>query len=338
MKKGLIIGGLILLVLAIILVISLFFIKEDNKIEESHYKDDKVPVITIKNDRVNIDADTEYKFEDNIEVTFGADGGTVECLDTNLVIGENTITCKALGKNDKQAEVNYTIVVSATYNKSVIYFGDSITAGHLGKPKGTSWVNYIQSNYDLSNSVNAGITDYRVSTYDDRNKWLVTQVRNHYNDSTNYDFVIMQGGINDLLYDTPLGEMSDSFNAEDFDQNTFIGGLELYIHSVVNKWPDARVGYIITYFTPNYVERGIKWSYEDHKAYYDATIKVLDKWNIEYLDFFEGSYNGVKYSELLKVYSKDYLPDYLHLNNAGYELVSSHIYEWMQTLDKYSNN
>lgn len=337
MKKIVIILGVFVALILVIVVLKFGLVTKSDKAEEIQYKDDIVPVMVLKNEKVYIDADTEYKLEDNIKVTFGVDGGSIECLDNVLQVGENAVTCRALGSNGKQSEVNYTVVVSTTYNKSVIYFGDSITAGYLGKPKGNSWVNYIQNNYDLFNSVNAGISDYRVSTYDNKNKWLVTQVRNHYNDSTNYDFVIMQGGINDILYDTPLGNMSSSFNAKDFDQNTFIGGLELYIYSVVNKWPEARIGYIITYFTPNYLERGIKWSYEEYKQYYDAIIKVLNKWNIQYLDLFEGSYNNIKYIDILKVYSRDYLPDYLHLNNAGYELLSPCIYEWMQVLNRYSD-
>lgn len=222
--------------------------------------------------------------------------------------------------------------ISVTKNKNIIFFGDSITAGFGSKSKKYSWANYIGTNYDFANYVNAGISDYRVSTYDNANKWLVTQVKNHYNDKLNYDYIIMQGGINDLLYDTPLGSLSNDKNPNNFNKDTFYGGLELYIYNTINKWKNAKVGYIITYYTPNYKEKKKQWTYNDYKTYNDALKKTLDKWNIPYLDLFDGEYNNQKYSDILKVTTKEYLGDYLHLNDAGYNLISPIIYEWIKTI------
>lgn len=333
-KKWIIISLVILLSLSVIVVLALLF--RGLPEEEVKYLDNITPTIKVKQEIIMLDADTKYNYSDNVEAVFGDDGGEVSCSLEELMIGANSITCVAEGNNKKTSDVvSYVINVSPTYQKNVVYFGDSITSGWLGNPKGYSWVNYIQNNYDLAFSMNAGIADYRVSTYDDRNKWLVTQVQNHYNDSVNYDFVIMQGGINDMLYGTPIGTLSSSYDSSSFDANTFIGGLELYISSVVNKWPNARVGYIITYFCPNYTERGLRWDYNAHKKYYDATIQVLNKWNIPYLDLFAGSTDGQTYTDYLKVYNRDYLPDYLHLNNAGYDKISPDIYKFMHTLNKY---
>lgn len=212
---------------------------------------------------------------------------------------------------------------------NAIFFGDSITAGYL--TKGYAWPNYIADNYEIGHCTNAGISDYRLSTYDDPNKWLVTQVENHYNDEYNYDFVIMQGGINDLIYDTPIGTMTDNFDVSTFDANTFIGGLELYLHKVTDKWPNARIGYIITYYTPKYTERGLNWTIENFDKYYDATKKVLDKWHIKYLDL-----SSEEFTAALDVYNATYLPDYLHPNSAGYKLISPYIYDFMRKLPKYS--
>ena len=62
-------------------------------------------------------------------------------------------------------------------------------------------------------------------------------------------------------------------------------------------------------------------------------MKVLDKWQIKYIDLYSGStLDGTKYSDLLKVDTQDYLIDDLHLNADGYELISQYIYEWMNTL------
>ena len=43
--------------------------------------------------------------------------------------------------------------VSKTQGKSVIFFGDSISYGALGSPKGYSWANYINDHYDFKECI-----------------------------------------------------------------------------------------------------------------------------------------------------------------------------------------
>ena len=206
---------------------------------------------------------------------------------------------------------------------NIIFFGDSITYGFL--TKGYSWAGFIKDNYDFNIVTNAGISDYRVSTYDDKNKWLTDTIISHANEK--YDYVIMQGGINDVLYNTPLGEISNSKSEDDFDVNTFAGGFESYIYNAKKYFKDAKIGYIITYYTPNYTERGQKWSYDDYNKYIMMTKKILDKWNIKYLDLF-----NEEYSNILKVNTKTYLPDNLHLNYEGYKIIYPYIYDFIKSL------
>ena len=142
-----------------------------------------------------------------------------------------------------------------------------------------------------------------------------------------YDYVIMQGGINDVLYNTPLGEISNSKSEDDFDVNTFAGGFESYIYNAKKYFKDAKIGYIITYYTPNYTERGQKWSYDDYNKYIMMTKKILDKWNIKYLNLF-----NEEYSNILKVNTKTYLPDNLHLNYEGYKIIYPYIYDFIKSL------
>lgn len=286
-------------------------------------KDDYVPRINVIEDVVYINTDDFFDPKNNVKYSFGKLGGKVKCND-DLKVGENIIKCNAKGNNGKSSKTSFKVIASNTYNKRAIFFGDSITYGFL--TNGYSWANFIKDNYDFDIVINAGISDYRVSTYDDKNKWLVSEVNNYKND-IKYDYVILQGGVNDVLYNTPIGSISTSKNIEDFDINTFCGGLETYVATAINNYPNSKIGYIITYQTSNYVERGIKWTYEDYKKYVDITKEILDKWNIDYLDLFND-----KYSEILKVDTNIYLSDNLHLNKDGYELIYPYIYDWMQDL------
>lgn len=300
------------------------------KKEEKKIIDKKVPSISVINEIVYTDGNSSFNPVSNIKVEYGKKGGKTKCDTDTLKLGENTITCIAKGNNKLSSKISYKVIMSKTYQKKAIFFGDSIVYGFSSSPVGYSWANYIGDNYDLETSVNAGITDYRVSTYDDPKKWLVDEVKNHYNDSVDYDYIILEGGINDVLYNTPIGNISQTKDINSFDPNTFCGGLESYLYYVTNKWNNSKIGYIITYYTPNYTERGLKWSYNDYKKYYDKTIEILNKWNIKYISFATDEFNSK-----LDVEKKTYLPDYLHLNNEGYKIVSPYIYEFMQTLDNY---
>lgn len=335
--------------LIILLLVSFYLIKTKHKDKEEIYIeekveeviekkeevieeiDDTVPSIVPNKDVLYIDKDNQFNPLDNISVVYGFTGGNTSCDKTVIEIGENIITCIAEGNNKLSSSASYKVIMTNTYQKNAIFFGDSIVYGFMSTPVGYSWANYINDNYDLNVVTNAGITDYRVSTYDDANKWLVSEVRSHYDDPYNYDFIILQGGINDIFYNTPIGSISGNRDINSFNINTFCGGLESYLYYVTNKWSNAKIGYIITYNTPKYRERGLSWSYADYKRYYDVTKEILDKWNIKYLDLSTEEFNN-----LLRVEDRIYLPDYLHLNNEGYRIISPYIYNFMQTLDKYN--
>lgn len=305
----------------------------DIKNEDFHLAiiDEVIPKLSIKKDKIYIDDLTEFNVYDNINYSFGKLGGTIKCDTETLHNGRNDICCIARGNNGIETSKIYTVYKSPTYNKSIIFFGDSITAGY-GSFNNKSWADIIGSEYDFSYYTNAGINDFRVSKYQRPNKWLGNEVLTHYDDTVNYDFIIMQGGINDALISTPLGEITTNYDS-DVDLNTFYGGLEGYIRNVINKWPNAKIGYIITYYIPNYDD--YIYSYEHFKTYYEALKEVLVKYNIPYLDLFAGKKGLENYSEILSVYSTKYLEDNLHLNYEGYKQIAPYIYGWIQNLNKY---
>lgn len=272
---------------------------------------EKETFINVKSKEVHILENENYNYLDNI---VSSNNEKVVCQKNN-----DTINCK-LDNKEVSYKIIYTVV---TKTKNIIFFGDSITYGFL--TKGYSWAEFIKDNYDFNIVMNAGISDYRVSTYDDKNKWLTDTIISHANEK--YDYVIMQGGINDVLYNTPLGEISNSKSENDFDVNTFAGGFESYIYNAKKYFKDAKIGYIITYYTPNYTERGQKWSYDDYNKYIMMTKKILDKWNIKYLDLF-----NEEYSNILKVNTKTYLSDNLHLNYEGYKIIYPYIYDFIKSL------
>jgi uncharacterized repeat protein (TIGR02543 family) len=241
-------------------------------------------------------------------------GGTK--VSSNTIINSNVTIYAHWKKNN----------TSITKNKTALFVGDSITYGKDGH---YSWANYIGEHYDLKKTVNAGLSGGVFSTFRGE-LWLVNVVKKY--KGTSYDYVIMHGGINDIALVAKRGEPKGSYKDNDFsgnyNTNTFIGGLETYIYTVKKQWPNAKIGYIINYRTP--ADKAVD---PISSEYYSIIKKVCKKWNIKYIDLYSGkTSNGVKYSDLLKVSTNTYISDGIHLNRAGYNVISPYIYSWMKTL------
>lgn len=266
-----------------------------------------------------------------------SDNKTIKYVSTNKNIVDVDSNGKLIAKNVGNAIISAETyngktttlnvhVKNRTFDKTAIFFGDSITYGEFGKPVGYSWANYIGDKYDLKKTVNAGKRNWLISNYFNK-RWIVNEVKNHKNEK--YDYIIMHGGTNDIHNGVPLGDFDKNNYSGKYDDKTFLGGLETYIYTIKKYWPKAKIGYIINYETPLSSEKRIELS----ESYYNELKKVLAKWNIKYIDLYSGSTDtGIKYSTLLKVDTKTYLPDGLHLNSDGYELISPYIYNWLKTL------
>ena len=249
------------------------------------------------------------------------------------VDNDGKITAKAIGKtiitaktaNGKKA-TSTVYVRNNTYNKTAIFFGDSITYGLKGTPVGYGWPNYIGDHFEIGKTINEGHSGWFISNSFNE-KWINSVVKKY--NGKSYDYVILHGGTNDISKGVALGTFDAKNFSGNYDTKTFLGGLETYIYTVKKQFPKAKIGYIINYETPNNNSNRKNLS----ASYYTEMKKVLEKWKIPYLDLFFGSApNGTKYSDILKVNTTDYLPDTLHLNRAGYKIISPYIYNWMNTL------
>ena len=216
---------------------------------------------------------------------------------------------------------------SPLLDKSVLFVGDSIT--HSTE----SWASVIGNAYKMD-WTNGGVNGATIS--DAKIKIIRHQLMA--NNDKSYDYVIMQGGINDAMAETPIGTVSSSWNVADFDAETYIGGLETLFYYAYENFPGAKLGYIITYATPN-SKFGGKTAGNDTKAYYEEAKKVCDKWGISYIDLYSGSTaDGKSYSfDILQVdkNAANFINNdaqEIHLSAAGYALISPYLAKWMETL------
>lgn len=148
--------------------------------------------------------------------------------------GETIITAKT--SNGKTATCKIK-VVNKTYGKTAIFFGDSITevcyldkddsctASNLKK----TWANLIGENKNYNITItNAGKHGWLITRSWGVNYWIRKSVEKY--NGRKYDYVILNGGINNIHAKVDLGQYKKIDSDEDFDSNvlhrTLASGLE----------------------------------------------------------------------------------------------------------------
>lgn len=237
------------------------------------------------------------------------------------------------------------VKISTTYQKKAAFFGDSITWGigcctDSAGNNCLSWANCIGCNRDYT-AYNFGKPGWTISKINNYHAYMIPSVLDSVSNGY-YDFIILQGGTNDIGNIGVSGNnvRLGSYNLYDFSGNyditTFLGGLESYLYKATRYWPNARIGYIITYQTPNNFGPRATMSAE----YYAKMKEVLNKWKIPYLDLYFGNDiylgSGRSFNDILQVYSQRYLQDTLHLSCEGDMVLAQYVQAWMRLIPKYS--
>lgn len=210
---------------------------------------------------------------------------------------------------------------SHLYGMGALFIGDSISYGAEDTPKGYAWAGRIGFNYamDWINASRGGAT---VARHPDSGiPQISDQLDYGYVGGRTIDYVIIEGGINDALRHQeneaacPLGAISESTDPEDFDQNTFAGALESLLCEIKERYPGAKIGYITTYQCPGWI------SVDKSGDYMELAKVICDKWGVPYLDLHENAELNAQLAGCL--------PDKLHIDQAGYDIVTPLIEEFM---------
>ena len=245
----------------------------------------------------------------------------VACLLALIVVTTGSASAQVAATSTTAAPSVDT--TSPLYGKTALFGGDSICAGSPTEPEATrGWAGRIAAQYGMT-VTNTGIPGASLST--SRKARILTQIEK-VKDNT-YDYVILQGLAGDALGPAPVGTMSDSFDVADFDVATYAGGLEeLFYYAKQYFGEETQIGYIIGYQTPK-TEMGGRMA--DMSEYVAVAIPVCDKWGVPYLDLYNDAHLN---NDLLKVTTTEYLPDHLHPNAAGYDILYKPIAAWMETM------
>lgn len=135
------------------------------------------------------------------------------------------------------------------------------------------------------------------------------------------DLITIFAGTNDWGRNlTTLGTFNDT------TKNTFYGALKITLETIINNFPTKRIGVITPIPRSNY--RNTNNANETLKQYRDAIIEVCEYYSIPCLDLYKES----GFYPTNSTFKTTYIPDGLHPNNLGHEILADKIAKFIEQL------
>lgn len=227
-------------------------------------------------------------------------------VDYGYIFGKN------LGFNDFQKEKIKEIAGSQgnkLENKILFNFGDSIAAGDGNNGKGYAELFATKYNMICYDFAVGGAT---LGETESNN--ITTQVTNALSGGITPDYILIEGGPNDISYNVPIGQIASDYNISNFDKTTTVGALEWIIYTLKSNFPSAKMAFVSVH---KMASRG----YSSQIERQGICVDVCKKWATPIIDIF----NRGNLNTFLSEYHKFTNPtesqpngDRTHPNELGY--------------------
>ena len=208
---------------------------------------------------------------------------------------------------DFSAHVKSRKALDVLFGKKMVICGDSIAFGHGGDSFA----------YTIAENENMALDKPATGTARFANSSPVISIAAQTTALTkDYDYILIEGGINDALNGVSLGTLTESFSSE-LDESTCLGAVEKICKFLVENYSDTKKLFILCHkcTNKNFVP------YASQETFFAGIITALQKWNIPYIDIrnyplcaynatFAATYFGSDFSSA----------GGLHPSNAGYAL------------------
>lgn len=204
--------------------------------------------------------------------------GKINSSDTNIIKKciSNDYSLKAMPavKSRYQSE-NYL------YGKSIYCDGDSIARGTGTNIQGNSYYSYCNFIADANSMklTQKAVPGTTLAVQDDKtgNEKSITERVLEMKGS--YDFILLEGGYNDLFQKISIGEVTNSNNKSgNYDKYTTAGAVETICYFLKKNYPDTPTLFVLCQ------QRN---DFSNISAYWNVIKSALKKWNIPYIDISE---------------------------------------------------
>ena len=213
--------------------------------------------------------------------------------------------------------INQGMDVKFLSNKTALFVGDSIQAGNNISGEGAlpvGWAQRLSQRYGMVSENVAQKGWALTNTETSGRSQIVTQLDKA--KQSTYDFVILEGGVNDVRIDQDnsnitidKGTINEDPNAT-FSDDNIAGAMQDLIVKTQAKFPNAKIVYLI-----NHYYGASETNMKNYVAMVKAACRVHD---ISYIDLSDTETYPTL--EPLTEKSAEYIPDNLHPNAAGYDL------------------
>ncbi len=210
------------------------------------------------------------------------------------------------------------------------FLGDSITEGVGVSEPSRVFMNLLAKRYNII-ARNYGISGSRIARQlapnnpnDRAERYFSTRVDEMAPDA---DVIVVFGGTNDFGHgDAPLG------SPEDQTPDSFWGGCNLLFTKLIEKYPTA----VIVVMTPLHRTNELNPRGDGNKSadvgilstYVDILRKAAEQYSLPVLDLFKAS--GMQ--PRIETQRIAYIPDGLHPNDAGHEVIAARLAGLLATL------
>lgn len=148
---------------------------------------------------------------------------------------------------------------------------------------------------------------------------VLNDVRNYIRSDSAYDYLLVEGGINDYYFNCPLGEVTPE-GTDDFDLTTVCGALERIFTHIRTTVPDAQTVFVILHDVTDTAtaENALGLTFSD---YLEGIRAVCEKYGVKIADV--GAVMKTGESEISKLYTDTRYGVYpdsdgVHPNESGY--------------------
>ena len=183
-------------------------------------------------------------------------------------------------------------------DKTVIFLGSSVTYGYGSM--GVSFADFLEKTdgiIAIKEAVSGTtLVDVKGNSYVSRMKTIDRDIQ--------ADAFICQLSTNDVTKEMPLGEISESYDINDFDTQTIAGAIEYIIAYARTTWGCPVVFYTQAKYDSDYYAKMV-----------DLLLEIQQKWDITVIDF----WNDAEINNIIEDQRKIYLIDHIHPTKAGYK-------------------
>ncbi|MGN0315206.1 MAG: SGNH/GDSL hydrolase family protein [Fusicatenibacter sp.] len=182
--------------------------------------------------------------------------------------------------------------------KTIVFLGSSVTRGYASH--NVSFSEYIAKK-DSCRCIKEAVNG--TTLIDNGADSYVERMRTRLDKNQKVDVFICQLSTNDATRESPLGEISESYDLESFDVTTVCGAVEYIIAYAKSTWNCP----VLFYTNPRYES-------EAYGKMVDGLLEIQKKWNIGVIDF----WNDEKINQISEEERKLYMQDPIHPMKAGY--------------------